>query len=395
MAKPGRPGAAKGKKSATVGSGGYGKKKLAGKGPTPKAEDRKNHKAFKMKQAAERKAKALGIKTVGKGAGNSKVAREFAESIKSPGAKAAAAGKAAGRPAGRGTRVAAGKSVRDSSRRGEFLAPTSRTAGSAGAARRSGDRVAKAADAAEVLSGRNSVLEALRAKVPSTALFIATRIEMDDRVKEALKIAAARGIAINEVTRPEIDRMTGYDSVHQGIALQVPPYKYQHPMELLDTILSRGQNPLIVALDGITDPRNLGAIIRSVAAFGGQGVIVPQRRSTGVTASAWKTSAGAAARVPVALAANLNATLKDLKKRGCFIVGLDGDGDMQMHDFKLGTEPLVLVIGSEGKGLSRLVQENCDAIASISINSATESLNAGIAASVALYEVSKRRLEKK
>jgi len=397
MAKPARPGAAKGKKASTSGSGGYGKKKLAGKGPTPKAEDRKNHKAFKMKQAAERKAKALGIKTAGKGAGNSKVAREFAESIKSPGAKAAAAGgKATARTTGRGgsTRVSSGKSVRDSSRRGEFLAPAARTAGSAGAARRSGDRVSKAADAAEVLSGRNSVLEALRAKVPATALFIATRIEMDDRVKEALKIAASRGIAINEITRPEVDRMTGYDSVHQGIALQVPPYKYQHPMEMLDTILSRGQNPLIVALDGITDPRNLGAIIRSVAAFGGQGVIVPQRRSTGVTASAWKTSAGAAARIPVALAANLNATLKDLKKRGCFIVGLDGGGDMQMHDFKLGTEPIVLVIGSEGKGLSRLVQENCDAIASISISGTTESLNAGIAASVALYEVSKRRLEK-
>jgi len=396
MAKPTRPGAAKGKKASTVGSGGYGKKKLAGKGPTPKAEDRKNHKAFKMKLAAERKAKALGIKTVGKGAGNSKVAREFAESIKSPGAKAAAGGKATARTTGRGgsTRVSADKGVRDSSRRGEFLAPAARTAGSAGAARRSGDRVSKAADAAEVLSGRNSVLEALRAKVPATALFIATRIEMDDRVKEALKIAASRGIAINEITRPEVDRMTGYDSVHQGIALQVPPYKYQHPMEMLDTILSRGQTPLIVALDGITDPRNLGAIIRSVAAFGGQGVIVPQRRSTGVTASAWKTSAGAAARVPVALAANLNATLKDLKKRGCFIIGLDGGGDMQMHDFKLGSEPLVLVIGSEGKGLSRLVQENCDAIASISIQGETESLNAGIAASVALYEVSKRRLEK-
>jgi 23S rRNA (guanosine2251-2'-O)-methyltransferase len=397
MAKPARPGAAKGKKASTSGSGGYGKKKLAGKGPTPKAEDRKNHKAFKMKQAAERKAKALGIKTAGKGAGNSKVAREFAESIKSPGAKAAAAGgKATARTTGRGgsTRVSSGKSVRDSSRRGEFLAPAARTAGSAGAARRSGDRVSKAADAAEVLSGRNSVLEALRAKVPATALFIATRIEMDDRVKEALKIAASRGIAINEITRPEVDRMTGYDSVHQGIALQVPPYKYQHPMEMLDTILSRGQTPLIVALDGITDPRNLGAIIRSVAAFGGQGVIVPQRRSTGVTASAWKTSAGAAARIPVALAANLNATLKDLKKRGCFVIGLDGGGDMQMHDFKLGSEPLVLVIGSEGKGLSRLVQENCDAIASISISGTTESLNAGIAASVALYEVSKRRLEK-
>jgi 23S rRNA (guanosine2251-2'-O)-methyltransferase len=162
-------------------------------------------------------------------------------------------------------------------------------------------------------------------------------------------------------------------------------------MELLDTILGRGQKPLLVALDGITDPRNLGAIIRSVAAFGGQGVILPQRRSTGVTASAWKTSAGAAARVPVALAANLNNTLKELKKRGLFVVGLDGDGDLSLPTFHLGDEPLVLVVGSEGKGLSRLVQENCDAILSIPISGTTESLNAGIAASVALYEVSKRR----
>jgi 23S rRNA (guanosine2251-2'-O)-methyltransferase len=383
MAKPGRPGAAKAGKGATKGSGGNNKRRLAGKGPTPKAEDRKKHKAFKLKQAEDRKARALGIKTAGKGAGNSKTARELEAAKAKPAARGASTRNA--RPA------AAGKSVRDGSRRGEFLAPSARTAGSAGAARRSGDRVAKAADAAEVLSGRNSVVEALRAKVPATALFIANRIEMDDRVKESIKIAAARGIPMNEVTRPEIDRMTGYDSVHQGIALQVPPYKYQHPLEMLDMIVARGQNPLIVALDGITDPRNLGAIIRSVAAFGGQGVIVPQRRSTGVTASAWKTSAGAAARIPVALAANLNATLKDLKKRGCFIVGLDGGGDMQMPDFKLGTEPLVLVVGSEGKGLSRLVQENCDAIASIPIHGATESLNAGIAASVALYEVSKRR----
>lgn len=389
MAKPGRPGAAKGGKGAVKGSGGNNKRRLAGKGPTPKAEDRKKHKAFKLKQAEERKARALGIKTAGKGAGNSKTARELEAAKAKPAARAASSRTAAprnGRPA-----PAAGKSVRDGSRRGEFLAPTARTAGSAGAARRSGDRVAKAADAAEVLSGRNSVVEALRAKVPATALYIANRIEMDDRVKEAIKLAASRGIPMNEVTRPEIDRMTGYDSVHQGIALQVPPYKYSHPLELLDMIVARGQKPLLVALDGITDPRNLGAIIRSVAAFGGQGVIVPQRRSTGVTASAWKTSAGAAARIPVALAANLNATLKDLKKRGCFIVGLDGGGDMDMHDFKLGSEPIVLVVGSEGKGLSRLVQENCDAIASIPIHGATESLNAGIAASVALYEVSKRR----
>ncbi len=399
--KPGRPGAAKSKKGGKVGSGGNNKQRLEGRGPTPKAEDRKNHKAFKAKQAAERKAAALGIKIVGKGAGNSSTARKFASELDpkiasartgkaAPRAAAGRAGAAAGRA---GTSVAARGTAgtRDGARRGEFLAPGQRTAGAAGAAKRAGQRVAKAENASEVLSGRNSVLEALRSKVPATALFIATRIEMDERVKEAIKIAAARGVPVTELTRPEIDRMTGFDSVHQGIALQVPPYKYQHPMELLDLILSRGQKPLLVALDGITDPRNLGAIIRSVAAFGGQGVILPQRRSTGVTASAWKTSAGAAARIPVALAANLNATLKDLKKRGCFIVGLDGGGDMSLPEFSLGTEPLVLVVGSEGKGLSRLVTENCDAVVSIPITGDTESLNAGIAASVTLYEVSKRR----
>lgn len=397
--KPGRPGAAKNKKGGKVGSGGNNKQRLEGRGPTPKAEDRKNHKAFKAKQAAERKAAALGIKIVGKGAGNSSTARKFASEL-DPKIASARTGKAAPRAAagraGSATRSASGSArgtagTRDGARRGEFLAPSARTAGSAGAAKRSGQRVAKAENASEVLSGRNSVLEALRSKVPATALFIATRIEMDERVKEAIKIAAARGVPVTELTRPEIDRMTGFDSVHQGIALQVPPYKYQHPMELLDLILSRGQKPLLVALDGITDPRNLGAIIRSVAAFGGQGVILPQRRSTGVTASAWKTSAGAAARIPVALAANLNATLKDLKKRGCFIIGLDGDGDMSLPEFSLGTEPLVLVVGSEGKGLSRLVTENCDAVVSIPIMGDTESLNAGIAASVTLYEVSKRR----
>jgi 23S rRNA (guanosine2251-2'-O)-methyltransferase len=340
MAKAGRPGAAKGKKGAKVGTGGHGRQGLEGRGPTPKAEDRKNHKAFKFKAAAEKKAVA-GIQ-----------------------------------------------------RKGEFLAPANRTAGSAGASRQNNSRVAKAADASEVLSGRNSVVEALRAKVPATALYIANRIEMDDRVKEAITLANVRGIPVSEVTRPEIDRLTGNDAVHQGIALGVPPYNYQHPMELLDKIIGRGQKPLLVALDGITDPRNLGAIIRSVAAFGGQGVIVPQRRSTGVTASAWKTSAGAAARVPVALAANLNATLKDFKKRGLFVIGLDGGGELSLPTFHLGDEPLVLVVGSEGKGLSRLVQENCDAILSIPISGNTESLNAGIAASVALYEVSKLRAAK-
>ena len=244
---------------------------------------------------------------------------------------------------------------------------------------------------AEVVTGRNSVVEALRAKIPGTTLYLAARLEMDDRVKEAISLAGKRGIPVLEVMRQEIDRMSGPDAVHQGIALKVPAYEYPHPLELLDEIEGRGQVPLLVALDGVTDPRNLGAIVRSIAAFGGQGAIVPQRRSVGMTASAWKTSAGAAARVPVAMAGNLTTTLKELKSRGLFVLGLDGGGDVSLPDLALATEPVVLVVGSEGKGLSRLVTETCDAVVSIPIESSTESLNAGIAVSVALYEVSRKR----
>jgi 23S rRNA (guanosine2251-2'-O)-methyltransferase len=242
-----------------------------------------------------------------------------------------------------------------------------------------------------MVTGRNSVLEALRARIPTTALYIAARIEFDDRVKEILSIATGRGIPVLEVMRPELDRLAGFDSVHQGVALKVPPYEYAHPLELLEKTVSRGQVPLFVALDGITDPRNLGAIIRSVAAFGGQGVIVPQRRSVGMTASAWKTSAGAAARTPVAMAANLTQMIKAFKERGVFVLGLDGGGDVSLPNLSLAKEPVLVVVGSEGKGLSRLVTENCDAVVSIPISASTESLNAGIAASVTLYEIAKLR----
>ena len=242
-----------------------------------------------------------------------------------------------------------------------------------------------------MVTGRNSVLEALRAKIPVTALYMAARIEFDDRVKEILSLANKRGVPVLEVMRPELDRLAGFDSVHQGVALKVPPYDYAHPIELLDRIESRGQVPLLVALDGVTDPRNLGAIIRSVAAFGGQGVIVPQRRSVGLTASAWKTSAGAAARVPVAMATNLTQAIKAYQQRGVFVLGLDGGGDTNLHELQLAKEPVLIVVGSEGKGLSRLVTETCDAVVSIPITSAAESLNAGIAASVTLYEIAKLR----
>ena len=327
MAKPQRPGARKGKKGATVGSGGQGRQALEGRGPTPKAEDRTWHPAGKRKAAQERLAAAK-------------------------------------------------------SRSG---------GGGDGGGQRQKRRPAKGSDAAEVVIGRNSVLEALRAKVPATALYVAARVEMDDRVRESLSLATKRGIAVLEIMRPELDRMTGDNSVNQGIAISVPAYEYAHPLDLVSRATDRGEVPLIVALDGVTDPRNLGAIIRSTAAFGGHGVVVPQRRSAGVTAAAWKTSAGAAARTPVAMAPNLTQTLKSLKAEGLFILGLDGGGDMSLPQLELADQPIVIVVGSEGKGLSRIVSETCDAIVSIPISAATESLNAGIAASVTLYEVARRR----
>ncbi|PZU37890.1 MAG: 23S rRNA (guanosine(2251)-2'-O)-methyltransferase RlmB [Microbacterium sp.] len=252
----------------------------------------------------------------------------------------------------------------------------------------SGRPRAKKDDDTEVVTGRNSVLEALRAKIPATAFYIAQRVEMDDRVKEMLSIATHRDIPVLEVTRPELDRMAGFDGVHQGVAVKVPPYEYAHPHDLLEKVIGEGRVPLFVALDGITDPRNLGAIIRSTGAFGGDGVIVPQRRSASVNSAAWKTSAGAAARIPVAVAPNLTSTLKDFKRQGVFVLGLDGGGDVSLPALELADRPVVIVVGSEGKGLSRLVTETCDQIVSIPIEAATESLNAGIAASVALYQVS-------
>jgi len=246
-----------------------------------------------------------------------------------------------------------------------------------------------------MVTGRNSVIEALRAKIPATTLHIATKIDMDDRVRESLAMANKRGIPLLEIPRPELDRLTGPDTVHQGIALSVPPYTYAHPLELAEKAEAGDSAPVFVALDGITDPRNLGAIVRSVGAFGGYGVIVPKRRSVGVNAAAWKTSAGAIARTPVAMAANLTQTLKSFKDRGYFVVGLDGEADSSLPVTELVGTPLLIVVGSEGKGLSRLITETCDVIVSIPMSGKTESLNAGIAASVVLYEISRQKLAKK
>ena len=315
------------RKGAAVGSGGQGKRKLEGRKPTPPAQARTKHPAARKAAAQVRRA------------------------------------------ANGGANPASGQAV-------------DRSAGPRGP-RRAGP------EAPETVVGRNPVVEALRAKVPATALYVAIGIDADERVTEAVALAGRGGLALMEVSRAEMDRMTG-KALHQGLALQVPPYTYLHPDDLLARALA-SDAPLLVALDGVTDPRNLGAVVRSAAAFGAQGVLVPERRSAGMTAAAWRTSAGAAARLPVARCTNLVRTLKSYREAGLFAVGLAADGDVSLDDLQLATNPLILVVGSEGDGLGRLVTASCDLTLSIPMADGNESLNAGIAAAVTLAEVARRR----
>ncbi|MFT4286516.1 23S rRNA (guanosine(2251)-2'-O)-methyltransferase RlmB [Nocardioides sp.] len=257
------------------------------------------------------------------------------------------------------------------------------------AAKRPQGRKRSSSDA-EWIIGRNSVVEALREGVPVNAVYVAEGTERDGRLREAFRLAQELGLGLLEVTRTELDRLTGFNG-HQGLAARVPAYEYAHPDDLLDVAAEAGQPALIVALDHVTDPRNLGAVVRSAAAFGAHGVVIPGNRSVGMTAAAWKTSAGAAARVRVAQTVNLVRQLKAFQNAGCMVVGLDMTGDVELPAFQLGDGPLVVVVGAEGGGLSRLVRETCDQIVSIPMANAVESLNAGVAASVVLYAVSQAR----
>jgi len=320
-----RKGAVRGsKKGPTGGTGGNNKRRLEGKGPTPKAEDRPYHAAAKRKKAAEKSEKV--------------------STTRRP---------AASRPSA--ARSSAGRSDRGKG---------------------------------EIVSGRNAVLEALRENVPATELLVARSIDVDDRVAESLQLALHLGLPIRESHRAEIE---GISPNSQGIILAIKPYQYSS----FEEISQRAKYPaLIVALDGVTDPRNLGAIVRTADAFGAAGVIMTERRAAGMTASAWKSSAGAAARMPIAQVTNLARTIDEAKKNGLFVVGLDGESDVKINEMKVATEPLMIVVGSEGKGLARLTREKCDLVISIPINASTESLNASIATAITLFWIDQQRQKK-
>jgi 23S rRNA (guanosine2251-2'-O)-methyltransferase len=337
------------------GTGGFRRDKLEGRGPTPPASMRPGH-------PAQRAA-----------------------------AKAAKAAKGGGRPgAAQGQRgyERGGERGGDSRGRPDFGYENPASRGSGPISRGSRPATRGSGEGPEMVAGRNSVVESLRAGIPAMALYIAGRAHEDERVAEAVQLAADAGIAVLESGMPELDRLTG-DAIHQGVALRVRPYEYAHPEEFTERL--GATLPLVVALDGVTDPRNLGAIVRSAAAFGATGVVVPSRRSAGVTAGAWKASAGALARLPVAQAVNLTRAIEGYKKAGFFVAGLDAEGTTNLRGLSIADGPMVLVVGSEGRGLSRIVANACDLLVSIPMVSGNESLNAGIAASIALYEIAGAR----
>ncbi len=359
------------KKGATGGSGGKNRDGLKGRGRTLPADERPWHKGYSgdeelprrtaWKQEKERRVAA---------------AEGRAPKIGTPGAKRTSG---AVRGAGGSTRGAGG---------------AARGMGRAGAPRSTtrvvpGRRSIAPREAAELLVGRNPVVEALRTNVPVTALYVALGIEIDERVTEIVRTAGDRGVPVLEVSRAELDRMTG-GVLHQGVGVQVPPFAYE-PFDDLVTAATETTTPLLVALDGVTDPRNLGAIVRSAAAFGAHGVFLPERRASGITATAWRTSAGAAARVPIAQVTNLTRALRHCQDLGFIVAGLDADGATSVYDLEAADGPMVVVVGSEGRGLSRLVGETCDLQVSIPIAGGVESLNASVAAAVTLAEIARRR----
>jgi 23S rRNA (guanosine2251-2'-O)-methyltransferase len=359
------------------GTGGQGRRKLEGKGPTPPAAERPGHPAQKRASASGSGSRRSGDAS-GSGSGSRRSADPSGYGSGSGSRRSADASWS-----GSGSRRSADASGSGSGSRRSADATRSGSAPSSAGPRRP---QRGAGEAAEFVAGRNPVVESLRARVPAATLYVGARVARDERVDEAIKLAADRGVPVLEAGPAELDRLTG-GALHQGLALRVRAYDYAHPDDLLARAADAGQVPLIAALDSVTDPRNLGAIVRSAAAFGAHGVVVPARRGAGVTAGAWKASAGALARLPVARAANLARALQSYRDAGVFVAGLDPAGEVTIRDLDLATSPLVLVTGSEGKGMSRIVAQTCDVLVRIPIAASTESLNAGVATGIALYEV--------
>lgn len=239
-----------------------------------------------------------------------------------------------------------------------------------------------------IVPGLHPVREMLRAQADLRSIQIARGREDSPVLREILELADARGVPVEEHPREEIDRRSG-GVAHQGVVAVAPPYRYA---DLSDVVAAaRSEPPLLVALDGVTDPHNLGSIARTADAAGAHGLLVPTRRSAGVGPAAEKSAAGALAHLPVAQVTNLVRALSDLGDRGVWSVGLDADGPGDLHACDLLSEAVVIVVGAEGRGLSRLTAERCDLLVSVPMRGAVASLNASVAAALALFEAVRRR----
>ena len=242
----------------------------------------------------------------------------------------------------------------------------------------------------EVIEGRNAVLEAFRAQKEIERLFIQDG-EKDGPVQTIIKEARKSHALVEFVKKERLDQMSGTGK-HQGVIAYVAAYSYSELQDIFDLAGKKEEDPFIFVLDGIEDPHNLGAIIRTANQAGAHGVIIPKRRAAGLTGIVAKASAGAVNYVPVVKVTNITNTMEELKQRGIWFVCADMDGQM-MYDLNL-KGPVGLVIGNEGEGVSRLVKEHCDFVASIPMKGDIDCLNASVAAGVLAYEIVRQRLGK-
>lgn len=241
----------------------------------------------------------------------------------------------------------------------------------------------------DLIYGRYPVLTALENQKQLNRLWITSRLRYDPRFHSLLLQAKENGTVIDEVEPRRLDQIT-HQANHQGVAAQIAPYAYLELGELISQAKSATDQPVIIAADSITDPHNLGAIIRTAEAIGAQGLIIPQRRAVGITSSVMKVAAGALETFSVARVVNLSRALEELKAADFWIYGTAATASQDLHTVQF-KGPIVLVIGSEGEGLSMLTQRCCDVLVSIPLLGKTPSLNASVAAGMALYEIFRQR----
>lgn len=242
----------------------------------------------------------------------------------------------------------------------------------------------------DIIEGRNPVLEALKAGRDINKILVASGAS-EGSIKQILAMAKDKKVIVQKVERSKLDALSESDN-HQGVIAYVAAYDYQDLDEVMDRVEAEGREPFVVICDEINDPHNLGSIIRTANAVGADCVIIPKRRSVGITAVVAKTSAGAIEYMPVCRVNNLSQTIEKLKQRGLWVAAADMDGTSEHFKANLKGK-MAIVVGSEGAGISRLVKEHCDYVVRIPMKGAVTSLNASVAASILMYEVFRQRYE--